>query len=667
MRTDPPRSSSDATSASGGRPTTEGQQQRDSGVGAVEEKQKGQKRAFMSVESRFTGRYSREVFETLKFAYSKHLFKIALLLILGFCGRFLLLSNANIIGHWVDTFCRAPVICRPVPALYAGLSNGQFLAVLMVVTVVGFFKALSFRISMSRTSAQAVSLLYDEVTVRTSRLPIRFFDTTPTGAIVTRFSSDYGNVFRLFGGPLAEFCVIIFDLVSMVILVSLASIWYLPIVLIIGAMNWGLFVLNREKLRTERRELSASRAPAIAHFAETAQGASTIRVFSRQTSFLQRFRFLNENYLRRRLSTFAAVYRFSFQMALLSGLLLLFTGFAGYWLVRWGHVSVGSIGVAFTFIALSAASMQMFFDWLTQFEEAMTGVERLDHYLRMDTEPGACLPSTALFPTAHPRYRSEETAEAGPSFGEHENAEIRTEGLWFRYRPDAPWILKDINFTVAPGERLGIVGRTGSGKSSLIQALFHLYPIERGHILIDGHFPQKDTRRPPLVGEVDLERYRRAITFIAQEPTLFRGTLRENLSLDLVQSEENLWRVLDRVDLRLWAESHALGLDLAIEERGRNLSLGERQLVCMARCLMQESPIVVMDEATSAIDPQSEEILVRATEEFFKNRTQLIIAHRLSTLESCDRILWLEAGTDKRLGATTDILRDLRESRSSVT
>ncbi len=660
MRTDAPNStSSRITKGASDRQIGEGQQSTDAGVGSVGGTGRASKRAFMAAESRFTGRYSKEVFETLKFAYRKYLLKIALLMVVGFCGRFLLLSNANIIGHWVDTFCRAPSVCRPVPAFYAGLSNGQFVAILAVVTVAGFFLALVFRISLSRTSAQAVSLLYDEVTVRTSRLPIRFFDTTPTGAIVTRFSSDYGNVFRLFGGPLAEFCVIIFDLLSMVILVSLASVWYLPIVLLVGMMNWGVFVLNRNRLRTERRELSLCRGPAIAHFAETAQGASTVRVFSRESSFIRRFRFLNGNYLRRRLSTSTAIYKFSLQMAFLSGLLLLLTGLAGYWLVGVGAVSVGSIGVAFTFIALSAASMQMFFEWLTQFEEAMTGVERLDHYLRMDTEPGARLPQSAVFPTQHPRARPTDKIEH--PFCRRENAEIRADGLWFRYRSDAPWILKDINVTVSAGERLGIVGRTGSGKSSLIQALFHLYPIERGRILIDGHVPLADARRNVQSGEIDLESYRRAITFIAQEPTLFRGTLRENLSLGFVHADANLWHVLDRVDLRTWAESYSLGLDLVIEERGRNLSLGERQLVCMARCLLQNSPIVVMDEATSAIDPQSEQILSRATDEFFKNRTQLIIAHRLSTLETCDRILWLDGGVVKRLGSASEILREMRE------
>ncbi len=621
--------------------------------------------SYMAEETRFSGGYASTVFETIKFAYGRFVGRMLALLALGFLGRALLLSNANLIGAWVDTFCREPASCRPVPAWLAGFSDADFIGLLAAVTVAGFAFTACFRVMFSRTSAKAVSLLYDEVTLRTSRLPMRFFDTTPVGAVITRFSSDYGNVFRLFGGPLAEFCVIIFDLVGMIALICVASPYYAPLVVVAGALNWVVYALNRSRLRQERRDLSASRAPSIAHFAETAQGASTIRVFARQPTFTARFDALNGKYLGHRLSTSSVVFRFNYQMTVLSAAFLLATGLSGAWLLQSGRVSVGSIGVAFTFIALSSGSIQMFFEWMSQFEEAMTGVERLDNYLRRELEPGARLPRHAAFPTDHPRLTPELGAafDATP-FGAGTSAEVKVEGLWFRYDARSPYVLKDVAFTVCPGERLGIVGRTGSGKSSVIQALFHMYPIEKGRISIDGRVPLLDAGRAPRDGEVDLTRFRRAIALIAQEPTLFRGTLRENLTLGLDRAESDLRDALARVGLLEWVSAHPGCLDLAIEERGRNLSLGERQLICMARCLLQRAPIIVMDEATSAIDPQSEEILVRATDEFFRGRTQIIIAHRLSTLESCDRILWLKDGVVHRIGATAGILRELRESRT---
>ena len=150
--------------------------------------------------------------------------------------------------------------------------------------------------------------------------------------------------------------------------------------------------------------------------------------------------------------------------------------------------------------------------------------------------------------------------------------------------------------------------------------------------------------------------YRKSMAFISQEPILFQGSLRFNLDIEGYHTDANLHEVLLKVGLLEWVQSHPDGLNMKIEERGKNLSLGERQLLCMARCLLQQSPIVIMDEATSSVDPQSEEILVRATEEFFADRTQIIIAHRLSTLAKCDRILWLQNGEIVALGPTSEVL-----------
>jgi ABC-type multidrug transport system fused ATPase/permease subunit len=486
-----------------------------------------------------------------------------------------------------------------------------------------------------------------------------FFDTTPAGRIITRFSSDYGNVFRLFGGPLAEFLAIIFDLIMMVILIGFASPLYLIFVFFIGIINLMVYRLNRDKLRQARRDLSSSRSPSIAHFAETTQGASTIRSFRRQKSFTERFEELDRYYLGQKLYTTKEIVGFSFQMNSLSALLLLMTGVSAYFMVDKGWASIGSVGVAFSFIALSGNTVQMFFEWLTQFEEAMIGVERLDQYLRMDLENGNRLPSKTGFQTGHPTYSPAEEAELSHKrLTEKSNASIQIKNLWFRYREDLPWVLKNLNIEIKAGERIGIVGRTGSGKSSLIQALFHLYPLEKGEISIEGNCPRLSKSNKG----VDLNLYRQAMAFIAQEPILFRGTLRFNLDIEGMFEDNKLQQVLRQVGLWDWVSAQPERLNMRIEENGKNLSLGERQLLCMARCLLHQSPIVIMDEATSSVDPQSEEILVRATEEFFSDRTQIIIAHRLSTLAKCDRILWLQNGEVFAIGPTSEILPQFKQA-----
>ncbi len=564
-----------------------------------------------------------------------------------------MLANANVIGIWVDHYASLNCenaggqVCSHVPRFFQNFDDRRFLLLLVGMTAFGFVLTAVYRIGFSRASADAVSRFYDEVTLRTSRFPIQFFDTNPVGRIVTRFSSDYGNVFRLFGGPLAEFFAIVFDLLCMLILVSIASPYYLPIIAFIALANYGLYRRNRERLRLERRELSVIRSPSIAHFAETAQGASTIRIFGRQATFMKRFGSLNGQYLNQRVQTTAALTWFSLQMNALSALLLLLTGVLGYWLSNLGYLSVGSIGVAFTFIVFSGTSIQMFFEWFAQFEEAMTGVERLNEYLRRAIEPGARLPAQRQFPTDHASYtQADEKSARERRMVSERSASIAVEGLWFRYGAELPYILRDLNFQIRAGEKIGIVGRTGSGKTSFVQCLFYLYPFEKGRILVDGQLPELGSDASS-VARTDLSLFRRNIALISQEPTLFRGSVRENLDLPRLHSDEKLRSALVRVGLERWLKSSKNDLETRIEERGRNLSAGERQLMCMARCLLQDAPVIVMDEATSAIDPQSEEILVRATEEFFSDRTQVIIAHRLSTLKRCDRVLWLHEGEVK--------------------
>lgn len=610
-------------------------------------------------ESKFQGKYSKNVFETLWFSYFPHRWQIFGLIIAGFLGRISLLSNANMIGYWVDSFCDpSKQRCLPLPAVFQGWDSNHFIALLGIMTLVGFIFTAIFRITFSRISAQAVSQIYDEVTYRASRFPMSFFDRTPIGRIITRFSSDYGNVFRMFGGPLAEFFSILFDLTSMLILITVASPFYLVIVFFVAILNFIVYRLNRDRLRESRRFLSATRSPSIAHFAETAQGASTIRTFSKQLSFSWRFKNLDQFFLTQKLKTTRLLVLYSFQMNTLTAVLFLITGVFAYHLLNRGLLSVGSIGVAFSFIALSGNTVQMFFEWMTQFEEAMVGVERLDQYLRRPLEPNAKIPNQATFKTGHPRYSSQMDLEklkkeTSPT------AEIEFHNVWLKYEETANAVLKGINFKVNVGEKLGIIGRTGSGKSSMIQALFQFYPLEQGRISINGKSPSGKEEH-----FIDLLKYRAQMAYISQDPILFKGTVRENLARGGAGDDQEMIEALKIVGLRNFADPQ--NLDFMLEERGRNISVGERQLLCMARCLLQKAPIIILDEATSSVDPYTEELLVRATDEFFKGKTQIIIAHRLSTLEKCDRLLWLQNGVVKKMGTPDEILPEFKQSDLTI-
>ncbi len=614
---------------------------------------------FLEDETNFEGFYGRSVGQTLWFVYRSAVPGLSAAVLIGFAARLILLFNTNLMGYWADSRCRG-ADCRPLPGWAQNFGGADYVFWLALASGLGLALTILFRIAFSRISARAVSVFYDEVTLRTSRLPMSFFDRTPVGRIVTRFSSDYGNIFRMFGGPLAEFFGILFDIFAGFLLSTYASPWFAPLFLLLAFMNYLVYRANRGAIRSTRRELSKGRSPSIAHFAETTQGASTIRVFGREKAFFDRFRGLDLNFLSQKLRTVVTTQWFSWQMTTTTAFVVLLTGLLGYWLVETGRIGVGSVGVALGFMTLSGANLQQLFDWVAQLEDALTGVERLDQYLRMDLEAGAKLPPIATYPTEHPR-----TPRGAPTTSPlrgHRAVDVSVEDLSLRYGPDLPPVLDRLNFRIEAGERLGVIGRTGSGKSSLIQALLYLYPFEAGSIRVGGYRPHLDLSRPPHNDELDLEAYRQTIALITQDPVLFRGTLRENLCLGRDIADEDLIAVLDQVGLGIWVREQKAGLMAPIEERARNLSLGERQLLCMARCALQDVPVVIMDEATSAIDPQSEELLVRATERFFRDRTQIIIAHRLSTLESCDRILWLHEGRIRMLGKPLDVLGTFRES-----
>jgi ABC-type multidrug transport system fused ATPase/permease subunit len=619
---------------------------------------------FNAAETRFQGRYTGKMLDTLAQAYRPYLGRTLLLLLLGFLGRLCLLSNANLIGYWVDSYCQAPAAeagsCRPVPEFFAGWAPADFLQALLVLTGVGFFLTIVFRVWLSRLSVDAVSSIYDETTFRTSRLPMSFFDQNPAGRVITRFSSDYSGLFRVFGGPIAEFISLVFDLLAMTVLLALAGPVFLPIWVGFAALNFWVYRAHLPSLRKERRESALKRSPGIAHFAESAQGAHTIRAFDKQRTFTERFDQLNDAYLDQRLKATSAFSRFALAMGSVNAVAFLATGLLSVWLVRSGSLSVGAVGVAFTYLGLSTSTLQSFFDWLGQFEEALTGLERMNEYLRLPIEQGAALPGRARFETGHSRERGAQAASAPSAWdgsAEAQFARVEIEDLWMRYREDLPWVLQGVNLVIEPGERLAVVGKTGSGKTSLVQALFRLYPIERGRVHVDGKSAEA----------LGLEAYRSRMSYITQEPTLFLGTLRENLLAGAPsrEADSRIIGALRRVQfLRESAtdEEYRYWLDYRIEERGRNLSAGERQLVCMARCLLQDSPLVILDEATSAVDPRSEEILTRATEEVFSGKTQIIIAHRLSTVRSCDRVLWLQNGMVRRIGRPDEVLSEFERA-----
>lgn len=592
-------------------------------------------------EKVFEGGFKKTIFQTLLMAYSPYKNDLVLVLLLGFIGRFLALANTNMVGYWVDSLTNK----ERLPEFMGDWQASDFIWTLLLLTSLGFALTSFFRVRFSRISARAVSSLYDETTLRVSRAPMTFFDRNPVGRIMTRFSSDYGNIFRLFGGPLAEFFSILFDLTALVLLLTWVHPSLFFLMTIYGFANYLVYFLNRHRLREARRNLSSQRGPSLAHYAETAQGAISIRLFEKQRLFQKRFEHLDQVYLESKKKTVGLVLSYIFQMNFLSTLWFLVVGLYSWWGLEKGFMTVGDVGVSLGLILISFNSVQMFFEWLTQLEEGFVGVERMDDYLRRPLEPFMKLPSLAKYNTGHPQDSLND--EKSRMKAELTSFAIRFQDVTFRYNSTQDFIFKNFNLEIPEGQKLGIIGRTGSGKSSLLQILSHLYPLTSGSVSIGDINPSQGG---------DLQTLRKMISYLPQDPVIFKASLRDNLDLEKLRADTEIIEALHKVGLGPWFRSIQQNLDFELQEKGKNLSLGEKQLLGLARCLLQKAPIFILDEATSALDPVTERIVLSVLRHEYKGKTLLFVAHRLQTLNVCDEILWLEKGKVKLKGRTQEVL-----------
>ncbi|KAK7071353.1 Multidrug resistance-associated protein 1, partial [Halocaridina rubra] len=291
-------------------------------------------------------------------------------------------------------------------------------------------------------------------------------------------------------------------------------------------------------------------------------------------------------------------------------------------------ISPGIVGLSVTY----ALSVTLVLNWLVRIasdlEANIVSVERINDYLQKEKEADW-----------HVKGR-------GPLPSWPENGDVIFDNYEMRYRPGLELVLKGITCHFRPGEKVGIVGRTGAGKSSLTLALFRLVEAAGGDIEIDG----------VRIANMGLHDLRSQISIIPQDPVLFSGTLRFNLDPFEAHKDADVWRALELAHLSDYVKSQTLGIHHAVDEDGSNFSVGQRQLVCLARALLRQSRILVLDEATAAIDLETDDLIQATIREQFKDCTVLTIAHRLNTIMDCDRVLVLDQGRIAELDTPASLL-----------
>ncbi|EQC24967.1 hypothetical protein SDRG_17143 [Saprolegnia diclina VS20] len=462
--------------------------------------------------------------------------------------------------------------------------------------------------------------LHKELLSRLLAAPINlFYDVTPIGRILNRFARDLDIADSLLPNLFLDSLETLWVVAGALVVCALASpyvaIAYAPILLVFYYAGEYFKRTSRELKRLE----GISRSPIFSSFAETLDGVRTIRAFNLQQVFHDWNRTAVDANAKVLFAIVGASRWLSLRMDVIS--VLLIAGITTILLqLRDTALSPTLAGLTLVYSLALISNVQWAIRLFDLTESAMTAVERLLHFKTIPTEElhGAVPPPN--WPT---------------------QGRLRFENLHLRYRPELPLVLHGVSLDIAAGEKIGICGRTGAGKSSLMVALFRLAEFDAGTIYMDG----------VDIARMDLASLRRALAIIPQDPVLFSGSIRSNLDPFQEKSDDELQAVLVKAHL-------PLPLDTDVTENGANLSVGQRQLLCIGRALLRESRVVVMDEATANVDLATDALIQRTIQDAFRSNatTVLTIAHRLHTILHCDRIVVLQNGVVAEAASPAELL-----------
>ncbi|GAB9470861.1 Atp-binding protein [Globisporangium polare] len=472
-------------------------------------------------------------------------------------------------------------------------------------------------------SLHASRLMFNDLLSRVLRAPISFFDTTPQGRIVNRMSKDVYTVDESIPATWNGF---LSTLVS--VLVTLGTISYITpgFMVILAPVLLSYYVSQRYFIKTSRelqRLDSISRSPIFALLSETLDGLPTIRAYGVENKFMGRNQLLLDKNQRAYFLNFSVncwlALRLEFVGTVIASGAALAAVLAHGTNGAQGTAFAGLVGVSLTYAFSVTQSLNWTVRMISQLQTQMISVERIKTYSEMPME-GAL----------------ESRADQKPSFDWPTSGKIAFNQVSLRYRPGLPRVLRGLTFSVNAQEKIGIVGRTGAGKSSLIVALMRLTELDAGNIVIDG----------VDISKIGLHDLRAKIAIIPQDPVLFSGSVRSNLDPFDQFSDEQIWTSVKRAQL----DKAVSSLEDVVDEKGSNFSVGERQLLSIARALLKRSKVILMDEATASIDTETDRKIQQSTREEFRDCTCLTIAHRINTILDADRILVMEKGTVAEFG-----------------
>lgn len=484
--------------------------------------------------------------------------------------------------------------------IYSGLT--------LLTVIIAVVKSISFMIFFTVASRNLHNYIFSQII----KARMRFYNSNPSGRILNRFSKDIGNIDEYIPSVLIDVIEIGLLLGGTVVLTSVVELFLIIPAIGLMVLFYGLRCVYIETSRSVKRIEAITKSPVFSHMTASVQGLSTIRAFAAQKLLVKEFDELQNRHSAAWFLFIASSRCFAFW---LDAICISCIAAATFSLIALNKViHGGDIGLVITQYIGLMGSLQWGMRQWSELENQMTSVERVLEYTKLENEPEREEPPA--LPESWPR-----------------EGKVSFKNVLLRYNDNEPYVLKNLTFTVEPKEKVGIVGRTGAGKSSTISALFQLYDLE-GSIAIDG----VETTKLPL------DMVRSKISIIPQEPVLFSGPIRKNLDPFEEYSDQMLWDALEQVELKNDIAEMPAGLNSNVSEGGANFSVGQRQLICLARALIRSNKILVMDEATANVDPHTDSLIQTTIRNKFSDCTVFTIAHRLHTVMDSDKVLVMSAG-----------------------
>ncbi|XP_077499037.1 multidrug resistance-associated protein 1-like [Amblyomma americanum] len=473
----------------------------------------------------------------------------------------------------------------------------------------------------------ASSSLHDETLSRLVRAPMSFFDTTPLGRMLNRFSKDLDQADMQIAIVVDSLLEMLTDVLGILLLITIYIPSFMVAVLPCSVIYFIVQKLFVRTFRQLQRLESVSRSPVFNCIAETVPGVQTIRAYAVQRAFIALSDTLLERWISSAFHLMAAERWLTVRLNFLGTAVSLFTAC----LLVHGRDVFGPAAYGLTLLyALKVTdALNYLVRFMAELENSLIAVERLHEYTKTPTEaPWRVSPAPS------------------PDWPQH--GAINFVNFSTRYRPDLDFVLHNINLDVQPSEKVGLVGRTGSGKSTLTLSMFRIVEAVEGDIMIDD----------VAISRIGLHDLRSKLTIIPQDPVLFCGSLRLNLDPKGEHTDDEVWAALDKAHLKAFFQNKADKLHFHIEEDGQNLSVGQHQLICLARALLRNTKLLVLDEATASVDPDTDALVQQTIRRDFAHCTVLTVAHRLQTILDANRIVVMRSGKIEEIGAPGDLLRN---------